>query len=683
MEKPVDRILLLQLLCLAIATSQAADPAYADLDRAYQALRAKQYDAAIESFKQSIEKAPDRPSIHKDLAYTLLKIGESEAARDEFAIAMRLDPGDEPVAMEYAFLCYETKQEVVARRVFQRLRTSNTTAAEAFENIDRPLREGIDRWRQALAAQPDDFSGHRELAALAEQRDDLTLSAEHYEAAWRLRPERRELLLDLARVWRQQGRTEDAAAALLAASRSTEPRLAEQARELLPARYPYVSEFEAALALDPTNIELRRELAFLQLQLQQTAAAEEQFAHVIERAPGDRLAAAQLGLLRMQHGDDAGAMTLLNQVLAGSNDELASRVRSALRLPGTLDTQLKDTRAAAAATGGTPSKELGFKSLEKGYLKDALKYLTAAYEDDDTDYDVMLKLGWANNLLKNDPEAVKWFKRARLSPDRQIAAESEKAYRNLEPSVERFRTTIWVFPTFSTRWHDLFAYAQAKTELRLRNWWARPYVSARFVGDSAGAVSPGSGWAPQYLSENAVILAAGIATQSWHGATFWFEAGEQLPYRRSASEIATNTGRSSPDDRGGASFARGLGHLLSPGAHGLYGETNDDVVYVRRFQNDTLLYSQNRAGYTLRQPEARLGSVHAQAYWNWNVTTDVKGLYWANTIETGPGVRFQFPGLPFLFSINALRGKYLVNTGNPRGPVFNDLRIGVWYAFTR
>ena len=64
---------------------------------------------------------------------------------------MKLDPGDVNVALEYAFLCYETKQEIAARRVFDRLRKENATAAQAFENIDRPLREGIARWKAALA----------------------------------------------------------------------------------------------------------------------------------------------------------------------------------------------------------------------------------------------------------------------------------------------------------------------------------------------------------------------------------------------------------------------------------------------------------------------------------------------------------------------------------------------------
>ena len=54
---------------------------------------------------------------------------------------------------------------------------------------------------------------------------------------------------------------------------------------------------------------------------------------------------------------------------------------------------------------------------------------------------------------------------------------------------------------FSTRWHDLFAYAQAKTELRLPHWWVRPYISLRFIGDSSGAVELAGTVGPQNLSE--------------------------------------------------------------------------------------------------------------------------------------------------------------------------------------
>jgi hypothetical protein len=106
-------------------------------------------------------------------------------------------------------------------------------------------------------------------------------------------------------------------------------------------------------------------------------------------------------------------------------------------------------------------------------------------------------------------------------------------------------------------------------------------------------------------------------------------------------------------------------------------------VFVSRFSHDSIVYSQNRTGYTLRSTEA-LAGLHAQIYWNVNVTTDLKRQYWANTFETGPGLRFRFEGLPtgMLFSVNALRGVYLVNAGNPQRPNFNDLRVGIWYALT-
>jgi len=658
-----------------MAAGQIADPAHASLEKAYAALRAKDYDRAIAQFRVAIGLAPERASIHKDLAYTLLKTGDTEQARDRFAEAMRLDPADDHVALEYAFLCYETKQQAVARRVFDRIRkTGNPTAEEAFQNVDGPLREGIARWKKAVELSPANFSAHEELARLAEQRDELELAAEHYEKAWRLRPDRRGLLLDLARVWHAENRSADAMSALLAASRASEPRVAEQAREVLHARYPFVYEFEGALVLDPSNLELRRELAYLHLEMNNREQAEKEFEALVAAAPGDLSSTAQLGLLRLARGDSEGALPLLQKVLAGTDDELADRVRVALHLPPVLHRRAGELGAQVS----NDARQMADKSLELGYLKDAVKYLEIAHEDDPLDFDVILKLGRTYNILKDDQDAVRWFDLARRSPDPKIAAEAARAYRNLHPEFERLRTTVWIAPTFSTRWHDLFAYAQAKTELRLPGWWLHPYASVRFIGDTEGAVNVAN-LGPEYLSERSVILGLGVATDAWHGANGWFEAGESLRY----SPTAADPGRVVPDYRGGVAYGKGWGGLLARGAHGWFAETNDDGVYVSRFAHDTLLYSQNRTGYTFRSLES--GGFHAQLYWNGNVTVDALGQYWANYAETWPGVKFRFEGLPapVSFSVNALRGAYLVNQGNPRRPNFTDVRVGIWYALTR
>ena len=85
-------------------------------------------------------------------------------------------------------------------------RTGNATAEQAFHNIDDPLAAGIARWQRAIVLGADNFSGHFELATLAEQRDELALAATHFERAWRLLPDRRTVLVDLGRVWQAMGR---------------------------------------------------------------------------------------------------------------------------------------------------------------------------------------------------------------------------------------------------------------------------------------------------------------------------------------------------------------------------------------------------------------------------------------------------------------------------------------------
>jgi tetratricopeptide (TPR) repeat protein len=448
-------------------------------------------------------------------------------------------------------------------------------------------------------------------------------------------------------------RTEDATAALLAASRGGEPRAAEMARELLPDRYPFVPEFQAALKLDAGNLELRRELAYLLLRMELQPAAEEQFRILVEDAPDDLLAATQLGFLLYARGEHDAAQPLFDRVQAGGDEELANRVRAVLRLPQKLQARAEPQPAAIDA------KVMAERSMQAGYMKDALKYLEMAHEADPGDFDVMLKLGWAFNILHDDRQAMQWFDLSRRSPDPQLAAEATQAWRNLHEGTQLFRTTVWLYPIFSTRWHDFFAYGQVKTELR-KNRWVQPYASIRFIGDTRVTIG---GASPAALSESSFILAGGVRTATWQHVTGWFEAGSAMSYV---------TGHMLPDYRGGFS---GQWQKI-PESSGWFGDTSADALYISRFNKDYLLFDQSRAGYA--------ASRHLQLYWNGNFTVDVKGQYWANFVETGPGVRVSSALLPrsMWLSVNLLRGAYLTNTDNPRRPNFTDVRLGVWYAFT-
>jgi Flp pilus assembly protein TadD len=596
-------------------------------------LRARDYDAAIAAFLQAIREAPDRPALRKDLAYTYLKVGEPVLARDQFAEAIRLDPADATAALEYGFLCYETQKQAEARRVFDRLRATNPTAETAFHNIDEPLASGIAHWQSAIDRGVDTFSTHFELATLAEQRDELALAATHYERAWRILPDRRTVLVDLGRVWKAAGRIEDANAALLAASRGGEPRAAEMARELLPAHYPFVDEFRRALAFDPANHELRRELAYLLLRLNREPEAEAEFRILTQNSQDDLLSATQLGFLLYARGEKIAAQALFDRVLAGPDEDLANRVRAVLRLP-----QVVKARTSNAPPASIDAKVMAERSIKAGYMKDALTYLEAAHESDPGDFDIMLQLAWTNNILHRDLTALRWFDLARHAPDSKTATDAEKGYRSLHELGERFRTSGWFFPVFSTHWHDAFGYGQIKTDLNTGTW-VRPYVSTRLVGDSRFT----------NLSESSVVFAVGAATEPRHGVSAWLEAGAAVNYR---------TAHLLSDYRGGIHFSRSF----------RYAQTELDGIYISRFDHDVLMYSQTRLG--LRQ-----------IFWNINATIDARRQDWANFVETGPGFRIPLPRSMYL-TFNALRGRYLIDTP-ARRPLFNDLRTGLWYSFVR
>src|SRR5262249_22166243 len=101
-------------------------------------------------------------------------------------------------------------------------------------------------------------------------------------------------------------------------------------------------------------------------------------------------------------------------------------------------------------------------------------------------------------------------------------------------------------------------------------------------------------------------------------------------------------------------------------------ETTLDAIYVSRFNRDFLVYDQSRFG-RITGP--------LQLYWNANATFDTQRQYWANFIETGPGVRMSVTPASYL-TVNLLRGVYLMNQYNPRRRNFLDVRAGFWYAFS-
>ena len=303
------------------AGSDASPLSSADaaLNRAYEAMRAKDYQGAIHYLREATEAAPARTEIRKELAYVYLKIGETEWSREVFEQVVTLDRKDERAALELSFLDHETGRRAKALERFRALRASpdpsvRREAEAAVERVESELGAGIARWTAAAAQDPRNESVRKELGQLYEDFGDNTRAAEHYEAAWRVQPPRREeLLLPLARARETAGDAAGATGAWLLASYSNDTRIAETARGRLPDRFPWASEFLEALRLDAANTRVRHELAYLFLEVGQREAARQQFERVLQIDPDDLQAAAQLAFLYLERRNAAAAVSLLEK----------------------------------------------------------------------------------------------------------------------------------------------------------------------------------------------------------------------------------------------------------------------------------------------------------------------------------------------------------------------------------
>ena len=372
---------------------------------------------------------------------------------------------------------------------------------------------------------------------------------------------------------------------------------------------------------------------------QSRRGASRSFRRWSRSAPDDLLSAAQLGFLQLGArrfgGCDAAAS---EQVLAGqmtASWPIACARRCICRR--CCSRRPEQPRAAVSSE----AKQLAEKSLEKGYLKDALKYLQIAHENDPLDFDVMLKLGQTYNILKDDREAVRWFNLARRSPDPKIAAEASRAYHNLEPdrcsaSTPRFGSSR-CFRRAGTTCSPM---RRRRRSCACRTGSCGRIVSVRFIGDTRGAVELAN-LGPQYLSERSVDSGARARDPN-------LARGDGLVRSRRIAALCAHGDRSGPR-RAGLSRRS----VLCEGRWESAGERTRTACS----RKPTTTAFSSAASATIRccirriAPATRcassesFGGFHAQLFWNWNATADALGQYWANYVETGPGVRFRFEGM--------------------------------------
>ena len=601
------------LAALLLAAPQG--DAYQVLNRAYEQLRLKQYDDAVAGFRRTLELDPSLLPVFKDLGYTLQKMGETEQAVEAFEAFHKAVPGDYQTIMELAYLYAQVQKEGRALEFFRRAMNSPdpsqaALAREGFDNVERPILAEIQRWSGAIREDAANFDARESLAEAYARHGDAALAIEQYAWLRKNAPSRYRHLITLAELHGKLGATHAgfARAYALLAMRAPDPRVAAQGRALFGDRYPYGPEFETALELEPWQSEIRKEVAYLYLQMEMRDRAT---AH-LERL-NDPQSVAQLAILKPAPPTD-----------------------SAQR-----------------------HKELGYASIAKSFLDDAVREFKEVHRLDPSDNQAVLQLGYLYNMLKQDPVAIGWFKLARASLDKKVAGQAKQALHNLEKPL--FTTTIWALPLVSSRFATAFGYGQIKNELNIAGLRVRPYLSVRFEGDSRTRTG---GANPEVLSADGGVAAVGAIARVTNHMWAWGEAGNAL---------SSVSAPSHPDYRGGLAFAQVWGAGLFSDATGRFLDTTFDAVYFSRLNHDDIAYGQTKTGYQL--PAWR--GLHHQVFLAANVVTDRNRDVYNNFVEFGPAYRFGFKRFPHMYAYVAwLHGIYTL----PGRENYNDLRLVIWWA---
>ena len=204
----------------------------------------------------------------------------------------------------------------------------------------------------------------------------------------------------------------------------------------------------------------------------------------------------------------------------------------------------------------------------------------------------MLNLGRVYNILHDDKDAIKWFDLASKSPDPASPPKQPALITTWRPSSRSFELRCGSIPSFPAAGTIFWLRpGEDRVETRTASRFTPTFPCGSMAMSAARPSPPAT--SPQYLSELVSIFALGAATIVLGMAPGWFEAGEAVNLQ------PTPTFRLDDPRLSRRPLLRQGLRPSDEQLQGLVFETNDDGVFVSRFQDDMLLYSQNRAGYTL------------------------------------------------------------------------------------
>jgi len=269
---------------VAIAQNSAVEEAF---KRGATAMHNGQDGEAEAAFREAVRLAPDLPEAHLDLGLILGREGRLEDAIVSIKEALRLNPALESANMFLGIFLHQTGRDADASAALQYEVKLNPRNAESLTWLGTvELARGLPEkaavaFDRAAEIQPDDLNvlEYRGRAHSMVARDSYARMARLDPNSWHVHRVQAELDAE--------------------GGQHTEA----------------IAEYQAALALETRNPDLYEGLGDQYRQTSQLELAEKAYAHELELTPASAIAMYNLGSTKVERGDNAQGVILLEQML--------------------------------------------------------------------------------------------------------------------------------------------------------------------------------------------------------------------------------------------------------------------------------------------------------------------------------------------------------------------------------